>query len=93
MKELISKKLRPGFLEGYFLTLNPAPISAGLIPPSLLRKRACQARQSPSFPHVSSGNPDETRTGPLIKTFGGDAFGSRHSVLSIPSSLLRGVSI
>src|SRR6266542_2778140 len=32
---------------------------------------------SPSFPHVFSGNPGGIRTGPPIKTFGGDGFGSR----------------
>jgi hypothetical protein len=30
---------------------------------------------SPSFPHAFSGNPGEIRTGPPIKTFGGDGFG------------------
>ena len=30
---------------------------------------------SPSFPHVSSENPGETRPGPPIKTFGGDNSG------------------
>jgi hypothetical protein len=30
---------------------------------------------SPSFPHAFSGNPGGIRTGPLIKTFGGDDFG------------------
>ena len=34
---------------------------------------------SPSFPHVFSGNPGEIRTGPPIKTFGGDGLGSRIS--------------
>jgi hypothetical protein len=36
---------------------------------------------SPSFPHVFSGNPGGIRTGPPIKTFGGDGFGSRISSL------------
>jgi hypothetical protein len=31
---------------------------------------------SPSFPHAFSGNPGEIRTGPPIKTFGGDGLGS-----------------
>ena len=52
--------------------------SAGLIPRSLLRKGAYQVSQSPSFPHVFSGNPGETRTGPPIRTFGGDEFASDH---------------
>jgi hypothetical protein len=30
---------------------------------------------SPSFPHAFSGNPGGIRTGPPIKTFGGDDFG------------------
>ncbi len=30
--------------------------------------------RTPSFPHVLSGNPGETGTGPPIKTFGGDDF-------------------
>src|SRR4029453_6305581 len=34
---------------------------------------------SPSFPHAFSGNPGEIRTGPPIKTFGGDGLGSRIS--------------
>jgi hypothetical protein len=28
--------------------------------------------RSPSFPHAFSGNPGDIRTGPPIKTFGGD---------------------
>ena len=32
--------------------------------------------RSPSFPHALSGNPGESRTGPPINTFGGDAFGN-----------------
>jgi hypothetical protein len=31
-----------------------------------------QNLKSPSFPHALSGNPDDLRTGPPIKTFGGD---------------------
>jgi hypothetical protein len=31
---------------------------------------------SPSFPHAFSGNPGGFRTGPPIKPFGGDDFGS-----------------
>jgi len=31
--------------------------------------------RTPSFPHVFSGNPGETGTGPPIKTFGVDDFG------------------
>jgi hypothetical protein len=31
---------------------------------------------SPSFPHAFSGNPGGFRTGPPIKAFGGDDFGS-----------------
>jgi hypothetical protein len=58
------------------------------ISPGLLRKRACSVHQTPSFPHVFSGNPGETRTGPPIEAFGGDEFGSRHSGLSIHRSLL-----
>jgi hypothetical protein len=34
---------------------------------------------SPSFPHAFSGNPGGIRTGPPIKTFGGDGLGSRIS--------------
>ena len=37
--------------------------------------------QSPSFPHALSGNPGESGSGPLIKTFGGD--GSRKLVLKV----------
>ena len=32
-----------------------------------------------SFPHAFSGTPGESRTGPPIKTFGGDGLGSRIS--------------
>jgi hypothetical protein len=32
-----------------------------------------------SFPHAFSGNPGEIRTGPPIKTFGGDGLRSRIS--------------
>jgi hypothetical protein len=34
---------------------------------------------SPSFPHAFSGNPGEIRTGPPIKTFGGDGLEGRIS--------------
>jgi hypothetical protein len=34
---------------------------------------------SPSFPHAFSGNPGGIRTGPPIKTFGGDGLESRIS--------------
>src|SRR3990170_3150411 len=45
--------------------------------------------RSPSFPHVFSGNPGETGTGPPIKTFGGDAFGiNSHQSSLIPRSVL-----
>src|SRR3990170_3534754 len=65
----------------------------GTIPRSLLRNGHFECSQGPSFPHAFSGNPGETRTGPPIKTFGGDAFGENyHKVLSIPRSLLRGSS-
>jgi hypothetical protein len=36
----------------------------------------------PSFPHAFSGNPGEFRTGPPIKTFGGDELGFRAEVSS-----------
>jgi hypothetical protein len=36
---------------------------------------------SPSFPHAFSGNPGGIRTGPPIKTLGGDGFKSRISSL------------
>jgi len=42
----------------------------GLIPGGLLGKR--YARQSLSFPNAFIGNPEETLTGPLMETFGGD---------------------
>jgi hypothetical protein len=51
---------------------------------SLLGKGDDWVRQCPSFPHVFSGNPDKTRTGPPIETFGGDEFGACDSGLSIP---------
>ena len=44
----------------------------GSIPRGLLRKSYSQTPQSLSFPNASIGNPDETMTGPPIKTFGGD---------------------
>jgi hypothetical protein len=50
-------------------------ITAGLISRSLLRKQLSQTSSNPSFPNASIGNPDETGTGPSIKTFAGDAFG------------------
>ena len=50
-------------------------ISVVWIPRSLLRKTYSQT-SSPSFPHAFSGNPDESLTGPPIKTFGGDNCGS-----------------
>jgi hypothetical protein len=36
-------------------------------------------RMIPSFPRAFSGNPGEIRTGPPIKTFGGDDFWESHS--------------
>src|SRR5918995_6910122 len=44
---------------------------------------------SPSFPHVFSGNPGGIRTGPPIKTFGGDGLGGRIS--SNPAAIFEGV--
>ena len=44
--------------------------SAGLIPRSLLCKGACQVSQSPSFPHVFSGNPGKDRMDPRLKHSG-----------------------
>ena len=40
----------------------------------------------PSFPNASIGNPGETRTGPPIKTFGGDAFRKIGSMFLTPRS-------
>ena len=34
----------------------------------------------PSFPYAFSGNPGELRTGPPIKTFGGDELGCRAGI-------------
>jgi hypothetical protein len=50
-------------------------ISVSWIPRSLLPKTYSQTSKSPSFPHAFSGNPDESLTGPPIKTFGGDNCG------------------
>ena len=46
----------------------------GSIPRGLLRKSYSQTSKSLSFPNALIGNPDETMTGPPIKTFGGDNF-------------------
>ena len=54
----------------------------GLIPRSLLRSGGWWLCQSPSFPHVFSGNPGEFRTGAPIKTFGGDNLGESHPRVS-----------
>ena len=52
---------------------------------------AHQGMFDPSFPHVFSGNPGETGTGPPIKTFGGDAFGiNSHRYVLIPRQLAAG---
>ena len=40
--------------------------------------QAANSRTSLSFPHASSGNPGGIRTGPPIKTFGGDDLGESH---------------
>ena len=49
---------------------------------------------SPSFPHAFSGNPGEPRTGPPIRTFGGDNFGENYyKVLSIPRCFAAGFFI
>ena len=48
----------------------------GLVPRSLLRKSYSQTSKSMSFLNARIGNPEETGTGPPIKTFGGDAFGT-----------------
>src|SRR3989338_9165708 len=83
----------PPLLTSNLLTLQSFLITTGLIPRSLLRNGDSKSSQGPSFPHAFSGNPGETRTGPPIKTFGGDNFGENyHKVLSIPRSLLRGSS-
>jgi hypothetical protein len=37
-----------------------------------LLRRKMTSLLGASFPHAFSGNPDEIRTGPPIKTFGGD---------------------
>ena len=42
---------------------------------------------SPSFPHAFSGNPGGIRTGPPIKTFGGDDFGV---ALFAPAAIFKG---
>ena len=42
------------------------------IPHNLLRKSYSQTSKSLSFPNAPIGNPSETRTGPSIKTFGGE---------------------
>src|SRR5918994_5121195 len=38
-------------------------------------KRYSRTSKSLSFPNASIGNPDETTTGPPIRTFGGDSLG------------------
>jgi hypothetical protein len=40
--------------------------------------QAADSRTSLSFPHASSGNPGGIRTGPPIKTFGGDDLSESH---------------
>ncbi len=66
-------------------------ISTGLIPRSLLRNGDSKPSRSPSFPHAFSGNPGEIRTGPPIRTFGGDAFGTNsHQCFLIPPLLAAG---
>src|SRR3989338_3246823 len=83
----------PPLLTSNLLTLQSFLITTGLIPRSLLRNGDSKSSQGPSFPHAFSGNPGEFRTGPPIKTFGGDNFGGKSSEgLLIPRSLLRGCS-
>jgi hypothetical protein len=54
-------------------------ISLGSIPRSLLRSGVVgSAARVPSFPDAFSGNAGEFRTGPPIKTFGGDDLGKGH---------------
>ena len=69
-------------------------IYAGLIPRGLLRKIHSRTSKSLSFPNASIGNPDETVTGPPIKTFGGDALGiNSHQCFLVLRSLLPGNSL
>src|SRR5687768_7944807 len=42
-----------------------------------------------SFPHASSGNPGEFRTGPPIKTFGGDDWGRREQIFIALWTIVR----
>jgi hypothetical protein len=44
--------------------------------------QAANSRTSLSFPQASSGNPGGIRTGPPIKTFGGDDLGESHLLTS-----------
>ena len=52
--------------------------------------QAANSRTSLSFPHASSGNPGGIRTGPPIKTFGGDDPGESH--LFISAAIFEGVT-
>ena len=55
----------------------------GSSPCRSLRKNQFQTSRSPSLPHAFSGNPGEFLTGPPIRAFGGDNFGTNsHTFLS-----------
>src|ERR1700756_5326536 len=66
-------------------TFNPL----GSIPCSLLCKSLFQASKSPSFPNAFIGNPGGSLTGPPIKTFGGDKFGTADTDTSTNSNRER----
>jgi hypothetical protein len=61
--------------------MNAEKISLGLRAlPEKRRPGWSVAVPLPSFPYAFSGNPGELRTGPTMKTFGGDGLGRRAGI-------------
>src|SRR5262249_37898598 len=91
---LFTRHLRSSLRVNTSCLIPAAAAQGAILRP--LRVRHSRMLLSLDFPRDGevlepSGIQAKTRTGPPIKTFGGDEFGSHHTVLSTPRSLLQGV--